>query len=84
MEILSFVLNEGLIVIPVLFILGEFIKSTTFVKDKYIPIILLVASVVMTPAVLGAYNVHTVIQAILVAGASVFGDQLLKQAKKDQ
>lgn len=84
MEILNFILDEGLVMIPVLYIVGEIIKHTDVIEDRWIPITLLLFSVAMTPALLGAYTVENTVQAILVTGATVFVDQLDKQARKDE
>lgn len=84
MEILNFILDEGLVMIPVLYIVGEIIKHTDVIEDRWIPITLLLFSVAMTPALLGDYTVENTVQAILVTGATVFVDQLDKQARKDE
>ena len=84
MEILNFILDEGLVMIPVLYIVGEIIKHTDVIEDRWIPITLLLFSVTMTPTLLGAYTVENTVQAILVTGATVFVDQLDKQARKDE
>lgn len=84
MEILNFILDEGLVMIPVLYIVGEIIKHTDVIEDRWIPITLLLFSVAMTSALLGAYTVENTVQAILVTGATVFVDQLDKQARKDE
>lgn len=82
MEFMEFLIEEALIMVPVLYIIGEFIKRLDTVKDKYIPITLLVVSVGFTPLVIGAYNADTIVQAILVAGVTVLSNQLIKQSRK--
>lgn len=85
MDILNFVIDEGLIMIPVLYVLAEFIKGTEVMKNKYIPILLLAISIILTPLVLKTgYNADNIVQAILVAGATVLGNQLLKQSRSDE
>lgn len=82
MEFLNeYLIQEALIVVPVLLILGKMIKDTDLIKDKYIPLTLLAVGVVFTLSILG-FNVDAVIQGILVAGAAVFGNELVKQAKE--
>lgn len=79
-EILNeYIIKEALIVIPVLLILGKIIKETPRFKDWVIPYVLLVFGVAITVAMLG-FNVDAIIQGILVAGAAVFGNELIKQA----
>ena len=82
MDILNYVVQEGLVMIPVLFIIGEIIKGTELLSNKWIPLVVLVISVVFTPLVLGAYTADNLVQAVLVAGVTVFGNELIKQSNK--
>lgn len=85
MEILSYILEEGLIVIPALYILAEMIKGTGVVKNKWIPVILLVISLVLTPSIItGGYTADNIVQAILIAGATVFSNELITQSRKEE
>lgn len=77
----EYLVDEALIVIPVLLILGKIIKVTDFLKDKYIPVTLLFVGIGFAVALIGL-NVDAVIQGILVAGAAVFGHELYKQSKE--
>ena len=77
--ILNYIIGEALIMIPVLWIVGFIIKNTEVFDNKYIPVFLLVASIGFTPILLGGYTATNIVQAILVAGGSVFADQLAKQ-----
>lgn len=81
-EMLEFIrellVEEALIVVPVLWILGKIVKGTPRVKDWTIPYILLGIGIVLTMGILGP-NVDAVIQGVLVSGAAVFGHQLLVQ-----
>ncbi|MGH2078777.1 phage holin family protein [Aerococcus urinaeequi] len=82
MDILNYVVQEGLVMIPVLFIIGEIVKGTELLSNKWIPLVVLVISVVFTPLVLGTYTPDNVVQAVLVAGVTVFGNELIKQSSK--
>lgn len=82
MDILNYIVSEGLIMIPVLFIIGEIVKGTELLSNKWIPLALLVISIGFTPTLLGAYNANNIVQAVLVAGATVFGNELIKQSSK--
>ena len=82
MDILNYVVQEGLVMIPVLFIIGEILKGTELLSNKWIPLMVLVISVVFTPLVLGAYTAENIVQAVLVAGVTVFGNELIKQSSK--
>lgn len=77
----EFLIDEALIVIPALLILGKIFKETPNVKVWTIPYILLILGIVITVALLG-FNIDAIIQGVLVAGAAVFGHQLYKQAKE--
>ena len=72
-----FLIEEALILVPVLWILGKMLKNSTL-RDNFIPWILLAAGIGFSVALLGA-DVDSVIQGILVAGMAVFGHQLVKQ-----
>lgn len=82
MDILNYVVQEGLVMIPVLFIIGEIIKGTELLSNKWIPLVVLVISIGFTPLVLGAYTANNIVQAVLVAGVTVFGNELVKQSSK--
>lgn len=82
MDILNYVVQEGLVMVPALFIIGEIIKGTELLGNKWIPLVVLVISVAFTPLVLGAYTADNIVQAVLVAGVTVFGNELIKQSSK--
>lgn len=82
MDILKYVVQEGLVMIPVLYIIGEIMKGTELLSNKWIPSALLVISIGFTPLLLGAYTADNIVQAVLVAGVTVFGNELIKQSSK--
>lgn len=82
MEIINFIIEEGLIMIPVLYIIGEIIKFTGVLNNKWIPLTLLIFSVLFTPLLLGGFTPDNIVQAVLVTGVTVLGDQLIKQTGK--
>lgn len=88
-NIKDFIQPELLILVPVLYIIGAGIKKAAFIKDKYIPIILgatgIVLSCLYVIATCGfsAMSIFTAItQGILVAGGSVYVNQIIKQRNK--
>lgn len=82
LELLNeYLIEEALIVIPVLLILGKIIKGTPNVKDWLIPYILLVIGIVGTVGLLG-FNIDAILQGVLVTGASILIHQGYKQAKE--
>lgn len=82
MDIISYIIEEGLIMIPVLYIIGEIIKFTGVLNNKWIPLTLLVFSILFTPLLLGGFTPDNIVQAVLVTGVTVLGDQLIKQTGK--
>ena len=82
MDIINFIIDEGLIMIPVLYIIGEIIKFTGVLNNKWIPLTLLVFSLLFTPLLLGGFTPDNIVQSVLVTGVTVLGDQLIKQTGK--
>lgn len=80
MEIIEYIISEALIIIPVLWILGSFLKKTPRIEDWLIPWVLLVVGVLIAIGILGL-TIDAAVQGILVAGAAVLGHQLLKQTQ---
>lgn len=82
MDFMNYITENALILIPVLYVLGMFLKALEFIKDKYIPCIILLLGIAFSVAIIG-FNVDAIIQGVLVAGATVLGNQLIKQYKKE-
>lgn len=89
----EFIKPELLILIPVLYLIGVMIKNTMLIKDKFIPLVLgllgIILAVIWLLATEGTDNIFMAVftaltQGILCAGASVYIDQLIKQAKKEE
>ena len=83
MEILTYITENAIILIPVLIIIGLILKKLEFIPDKFIPLILLPIGIVGAMA-LGEWTVESAIQGILVTGAAVYGNQIVKQLKKEE
>ena len=91
MTILDYIRPELLLIIPVLWVLGKILKEASFLRDKWIPLILGGAGILLAVFwVAGSAEPFGVIwlftavtQGILCAGAAVYGHQLVKQAGKD-
>jgi len=80
MDFLEYIISEALIIIPVLWILGTFLKKTPRIADWIIPWVLMLIGILLALGILGI-SVDSAIQGVLVAGASVLGHQLLKQTQ---
>lgn len=95
-QIMNYVKPELIVVAVVLYFIGMGLKQAQAVKDKYIPLILggagiiLCAIWVLATSPLGtgqdiAMAVFTaIVQGILVAGLSTYINQIVKQANKDE
>lgn len=92
----NYVKPELLIVAVVLYFIGMGIKNTEKINDKYIPVILGVIGTVISAIYVvatGTFNGYqsvlmaiftSVVQGILVAGLSVYANQLIKQSQKTE
>lgn len=78
MNILDFILEQGLILIPALNIIGTIVKGIEKIPDKYIPIILLAFGIA---GVFGLFGIspNSAVQGVLITGAAVYGNQIAKQ-----
>lgn len=77
----QYISQNTLILIPFLYFIGMFLKSTTKVNDKWIPLILLALSIVSCIIISGR-KFESIIQAVLIAGTTVYTNQLIKQSKE--
>ncbi|MDR3597914.1 phage holin family protein [Clostridium sp.] len=81
MDFTQYIAQNALILIPVLYIIGMIIKNTEQINDKYIPIILLIIGILSAIGIMGI-SANSVVQGILVTGAAVYTNQLIKQTTK--
>lgn len=90
----EFIKPELIVLIPVLYIIGLGFKKTTLLKDKYIPLVLGLISIILTGLYIFATTDMTgskeivmaiftaLTQGVLIAGASVYANQIYKQLQK--
>lgn len=95
MDYESYIKPELLVLVLVMYLIGLWIKKSAL-PDKWIPailgglsIVLCVVWVLATGEIAGwrdvALHIFTgIVQGILVAGASVYANQIAKQATKDE
>lgn len=88
-QILSFILPEILILIPVLIIIGMMLKKIENIKDWTIPIILGVIGILFAIMILGFKEgfsgpiiLNGILQGILAAGMAVYVHQLTIQTTR--
>ncbi len=91
----SYIMPELLVLVPVLYFIGKALKHSKW-NDRYIPLTLGVIScalsllyVASTCAFSGAkdalFGIFTALtQGVLIAGASVYVNELISQKKKDE
>lgn len=79
----DFVTPENLIIVVALVGIGILIKSIEIIKDKYIPIILLVISLFYMLVVHG-FNPDSFIQGVILCCAAVYSNQTVKQLTKEE
>lgn len=92
----DYIKPELLVVAIVLYFVGIGIKKTEKISDKYIPVILGVLGIIISALyVVSTSNFNgyqsvimavftSVVQGILVAGMSVYANQLVKQTKREE
>lgn len=80
---MEYIVENALLLIPVLNVVGAVIKSTEKIPNKYIPVILLVFGILGAVAILGL-SPESVVQGILITGTAVYGNELVKQLKKTE
>jgi hypothetical protein len=79
-EIIDFVSENYMVLVPVLWVIGKFLKNTPKVKDWTIPWFMLILGIAGSLAT--SLNIElwdAVKQGILVAGVTVFANELIKQ-----
>lgn len=87
MDFTSYLIDKMLVLVPVLYIIGMMIKSTPKVKDWLIPWIILGLGLIGAVGIgitAGIPIVDAIIQGILVAGVTVFTNQLIMQTKEKE
>ena len=80
-DIIRYITENALILIPVLLVIGKIISNTEKINNKWIPLILLPTGIAGSMA-LGGLNIDSVVQGVLVTGAAVYGNQIVKQMNK--
>ena len=92
----NYIKPELLVVAIVLYFIGIGIKNTEKINDKYIPLILGIIGIVISAIYVIATSLFngyqsilmaiftSIVQGILVAGLSVYANQLVKQARKTE
>lgn len=77
----KYLLDQALILVPVLIFLGSILKKTPHVSNWMIPWFLMLLGVLGGLSVIGL-SVNAVLQGIIAAGVAVFSHQLYSQSKQ--
>jgi hypothetical protein len=78
MDVMKFIAENMYVLVVVLYVLGMLLKNTPNIKDWMIPYVLLVIGIVLALGI-GGFNFESLIQGVLVTGATVLANQLKKQ-----
>lgn len=82
MEIMDYILESRLILMPVLYIIGSIITKLQVIQNKFIPLITLGFGITFSLLMGGNTIIDNIIQGVLVAGATVLTNQVIKQTRK--
>ncbi|SHE78703.1 phage holin family protein [Clostridium fallax] len=80
LDILQFVPQNIMILIPAIYILGIFLRNSPKIKNWTIPWILMVLGI-LGSIVIEGFSFLAIIQGIIVAGMAVFTNQIVKQTR---
>lgn len=84
MDVMDYIMEGRLILIPVLYVIGYIITKTQLIKNKYIPLITLGFGILFSVLMGGNTIVDNIIQGVLVAGATVLTNQVIRQTPKEE
>jgi len=78
MDFMQYIVDQGLILLPTLWIIGTLLSRTPHVPNWIIPWVLLVVGIGGALAIIG-FAWSSVVQGVLIAGTAVLGNQMVKQ-----
>jgi len=81
LDLTKYLAEQSLILVPVIWIIGAFLKRTPMIANWLIPWILLVVGIAGAVLKLGM-NIESILQGIIITGAAVLGHQLIKQTTR--
>jgi hypothetical protein len=82
-NLMEYIIQEAYILVPVLYVIGVFLKRTPKVPDWLIPWILTALGMIGA-FFLSGMKLSGILQGVLVAGVTVFANQLYKQTTNRQ
>lgn len=81
MDVVSYIVENKLILIPVLYIMNYIIKKKGIIPEKFLPLVLLGVGIIISVLMGGDTIINNIVQGILVTGATVLTDQIIVQTK---
>lgn len=75
---MEYILQDFLVLVPVLYVLGLALKGTPRVRDWLIPWVLTILGMMIGFGI-GGFNITSAIQGVIAAAVAVYGNQLFKQ-----
>ena len=83
-DFMGYIMENALVIIPVLYILGMILKGTGKIPENTIPVILLPIGIIFALFIVG-FNVNGVVEGSLVTGAAVYVNHFItKQTSKNK
>lgn len=89
--ILNYIEPELITIIPVLYLIGNAVKTSEKFKDKYIPLIVGACGIILATwrtclnnGISSGSVLTGICQGILCAAGSVYANQIVKQVKKSE
>lgn len=83
MDILSYIMDNKLILIPVIYIISYILKETMIVREKFISLILLALGIILSVLMGGDSIVNNIVQGILVTGTTVLAENIVMETKNN-
>lgn len=81
MDFIQFIPEQLLILVAAIYVLGICLKNVEIIKDRYIPVILIILSIVLSVSMQG-FSATSIVQGMLCWGAAIGINQTGKQIKK--
>lgn len=78
MDFVQFIPEQLAILSAALWVLGVMLKNAEFIKDNYIPFVLLALGIVFSLAIMG-FSAEAILQGIMCAAAAVLVENIKKQ-----
>lgn len=82
-NIMDYVSESAIVLVLALHVIGDIIKGIKMIPNKYIPVILLPFGIIGAVVLMGV-TIDSILQGILITGAAVYTNEILKKSLKEQ